>query len=296
MTMTVEKHKQTAVAHHASAARTTPGKQAWQWLRQGKLHLLMLFLSDFGRDIITRKYDAFTTDRAYVNKPSGIGLVGRMVDRMVLKQDMQVALRERLDIVQAELTTALIAASERVADKVRVASGPCGLLRDLTRTWTGLEQQGRNPANWLDISGFDLDERGDVINEAQLRAASAGMPIRLVEHDLLDVDGLHGYYGHRPVHVFLSMGLTVWLDPASRLRFLRGIHDVMAPAGVAIIDNFREHDASRYLKAFEMEAWYPSDEEQESQLREAGFEIDNKRESSNGVSVVYVVRKPHRTH
>jgi len=296
MTMTVEKPKQTAVAHHAKAARTTPGKQAWQWFCQGKLHLLMLFLSDYGRDIIRRKYDAFTTDRAYVNKPSGIGLVGRIVDKMVLKQDTHVALRERLDIVQEELTMALIAASERVADKVRVASGPCGLIRDLMQTWAGLEQQNHDPAHWLDITGFDLDERGDVLAEAQLRAASAGMPIELVEHDLLDIDGLHRYYGHRPVHVFLSMGLTVWLDPASRLHFLRGIHDVMAPAGVAIIDNFRQHDSSRYLKEFEMEAWYPSDEEQESQLREAGFEIDHKRESSNGVSVVYVVRKPHRTH
>jgi hypothetical protein len=144
------------------------------------------------------------------------------------------------------------------------------------------------------VGGLDLDAAGDVIPEVQERADAAGMPIEIAQVDLLDIGALHQLFGVRPPHVFLSMGLTVWLDPESRMRFIQGVHDVMSPAGIAIIDNFRRHESSRYLKEFEMEAWYPSDEEQESQLQRAGFTIESKIETSNGVNVVYVLRKSHR--
>jgi len=280
------------VPHHAKAAKSTPAKQAWKWFFRFKWHLLLLFLSDYGREIITRKYDAFATDRAYANKPSGKWLIGKIVDWMVLRQDTHVALRERLEIVTDELANSTKITRLEGHHPVRLVSGPCGLVRDLCQTWQRLDEQGERPWEWLEIAGLDLDFSGEVLAEADRRAKAANVPLTLTKQDLLDTDSLRRLLGDQEVTVFLSMGLTVWLDDASRKRFFEGLYLLIAPGGMLVVDNFRRHASSRFLEDFEMVAWYPSDEDFEESLIEAGFEIQAKRETSNDVNVVYRAYKP----
>src|ERR671934_1306150 len=92
------------VGAHARGARSSSAELGRRWLRQGKVWLLPLLLSDYGREIIERKYDAIATDRAYDVRPSGRwGPVGKLVDWIVLQQDIHVGLRQRLALVVDEV-------------------------------------------------------------------------------------------------------------------------------------------------------------------------------------------------
>ena len=91
-----------SAARHAATASSTGGQLARRWLLTLRWHLLLLFLSDFGRDIIYRKYDAFITDLAYHKRSSGRLGVGKLVDWLVQRQALHAGLRQRLQIVVSE--------------------------------------------------------------------------------------------------------------------------------------------------------------------------------------------------
>jgi hypothetical protein len=276
------------IARHADAARSGGGALVGRWLRQGKVWLLPLLLSDYGRDLIYRKYDAIATDRAYSNTPSGkLGVIGKTVDRIVLRQDIHEGLRQRLAIVVEELATAV---EERWADgvpTVRLVSGPCGLARDLRLLWRRLDA----PSGRLTMLGLDLDQSGEVLPLASRLARAAGVPLLTGRCDLLDRVELGRYVGERPADVFLSIGLTVWLDAPDLGAFLERLHGAIAPGGTLVIDNFHSHGASRFAADLEMKTRYHAPAAFEQALQRAGFTIIARRGTSNGVNSVYRCRK-----
>lgn len=272
------------IAYHTSATRSTSEELVRRWLRQGKVWLLPLLLSDYGRDIIEHKYDAFVTDRAYENRPSGRwGPIGKTVDWIVLRQDIHVGLRQRLAIVTDEVAAAV---RERWADgatQVHLVSGPCGLARDLRQIWLALDR----PEERLALLGLDLDASGDVLATAAQQARALDVPLRTARCDLLDH---HALAVERPADIFLSIGLTVWLDDATRAHFLEGLRKQIVPGGLLFIDTFHAHLASHFARDFEMAVNYPSDEVFERALHESGFEIEGKRTTKNGVNTLYRCR------
>ena len=81
-------------ARHTEAAVSPPGRIIWRLVRSGRVHYLGMLLSDYAREILTRKYDAFATDHAYTLEPHGrLGPIGRAVDRMVLRFPLHEGLR-----------------------------------------------------------------------------------------------------------------------------------------------------------------------------------------------------------
>ena len=109
-----------AIAHHSKSRRRSPRELGLYWLRTLRWHLLLLYMSDLGRDIVARKYDAFTTDKAYDPQPSGRWLVGRWVDAIVRRMDTQMALRDRLAIV----TGMLADTASRIRETTHRTVGP----------------------------------------------------------------------------------------------------------------------------------------------------------------------------
>jgi hypothetical protein len=163
----------TSIGRHADAASATRDELVRRWLRQGKVWLLPLLLSDYGRELIERKYDAFATDRAYENRPSRrLGPLGKLVDWIVLQQDIHAGLRQRLPLVVGEVSKAVSEAWDRGQPSVRVASGPCGLARDLRRAWWSLGA----PTGRLELLGLDLDSSGEVLPAAARLAKAEGVP------------------------------------------------------------------------------------------------------------------------
>jgi len=276
-----------AIAHHSKSRRRTPRELGLHWLRTLRWDLLLLYMSDLGRDIVSRKYDAFTTDRAYSTKASGRWVVGKWVDAIVRRMDTQVALRDRLAIVTHMLAESTARMRDATGRRVELVSGPCGLVRDVCQSWTQLARKGKHPGEWLRVTGLDLDDAGDVLPEAQRRADDAGVPITLAQADLLDGESLARRLGNRRVDVFHSMGLTTWLDDDARVRLLENLRGVLRRGGELIVDIFRPHSGARYVDALEMSAWYPVPGVFEAQLEAAGFEIAETRESRNGVVVVH---------
>jgi len=276
-----------AIAHHSKSRRRSSRELGLHWLRTLRWHLLLLYMSDLGRDIVARKYDAFTTDRAYDPRASGRWLVGKWVDAIVRRMDTQVALRDRLAIVTEMLADTTARMRETTGRWVDVVSGPCGLVRDVCQAWTELVRQDRRPEQWLRVTGLDLDDAGDVLLEAGRRASAAGVLITLAQADLLDGQSLSERFRDRTVDVFHSMGLTTWLDDDARAQFLSNAHRVLRRGGELIVDIFRPHSGARYVDALEMSAWYPEPGVFEAQLAAAGFEIVETRESRNGVVVVH---------
>ncbi len=104
------------------ARRPRTGPPRGVTARRGRVWYLPLLLSDHGRDIMARTYDAFTTEGAYVNRASGrLGPLGSAVDRIVLNLPIHATLRQRLALVVDEL------AREVGARENRLAARPTGL-------------------------------------------------------------------------------------------------------------------------------------------------------------------------
>ena len=82
-------------ARHARKVTKGLGALSWSYLIRLKWQYLPLLLSDYGREILRRKYDAVSTDMSYENKPSGLlGPIGKAIDRIVLKFPLHEGLRQ----------------------------------------------------------------------------------------------------------------------------------------------------------------------------------------------------------
>jgi hypothetical protein len=171
-----------------------------------------------------------------------------------------------------------------------VASGPCGLARDLRRVWWSLGA----PSGRLEMLGLDLDSSGEVLPAAARLAKAEGVPLQTSRCDLLDHAALRHQVGEQPADVFLCIGLGVWLDPPDLAHLLKGLHASVAQDGLLIVDNFRAHGASRFAADLEMKTRYHSDADFERALRESGFAIEAMHETDNRVNVVYRGRKAER--
>ena len=277
-----------ARGRHARAADRTGGELTRAWRDSGHWWYLPLLVSDYARELMEHKYDAFATDRAYENRPSGrLGPIGWVVDWLVLHQDIHLALRERLDVVVAETSTAVQAAWADGRDPARLASGPCGLARDLRLTWRELDA----PRGRLELLGLDLDEDGDVLPTARARATAAGMELATARCNLLDPGDLDATLGGAPVDVFVSIGLSVWLDLGELDAFLANLHAAMRPGGWLVIDHFRAMATSRFARDFDMQPFYHDRAGFEAALVRAGFAIEAQRATRRGVNVVYRCRR-----
>ncbi|HEY5650806.1 MAG TPA: hypothetical protein VIW46_05100 [Acidimicrobiia bacterium] len=263
---------------------------AIRWLLTLRWHLFALFVSDLGRSMVDHKYDAFTTDNAYDATPRGRRAIPRLVDRIVRGKDTNVALRQRLEIVTGVLTEAVLI--ERASGPVRLASGPVGLGRDIRQTWSRLRALGTRPDLWLELVGVDLDDEGTVLAEVARLAESEDVPLSVHQFDLLRPDIGSALGG--PVDVFNSIGLGVWLEDDQFRSLLWTARSLLAENGVLVIDHWRRHGGAKYVGALQMPARYITDDAFEAALSAAGFTVDERRATANGVVVVYRARRSAR--
>jgi hypothetical protein len=276
-------------ARHQEVAVSTPRQLAWRWVRQGRLHMPLLFLSHFGRNLINRKYDAFTTDLAYENRARGSLFVGKLLDRYVLNQSLHEGLRQRLVLVADELVAGIRERAATGDRPVLVVSGPSGLTRDLITTHTRLKDDLSPPAvEWVAV---DLDHSGEVLDEAKRRCTRVGIDLATHKVDLLAPGALGEALGGRKADLFNCIGLTPWLTIEDVNRLFASIATTLASGGTFVVDNFHEHSESKYGDAFEMATRYHPDTEFEDAIREAGFELVTKRTTANNVNVVYRARR-----
>ncbi len=275
---------------HAAIATSSSGQLAFRWFITFRWHYILLFLSDFGQDLIQRKYDAFTTDRAYENRASGRFLVGKWVDWLVQRQALHEALRQRLQIVVPELVRLAAEFEKQGKAPARVVSGPCGLARDLILAAKMIGEKGSSSGQ-VEYWGVDLDFSSETLPEASRRAKDAAVELQLIRADLLDSTSLVEAFADKPIHVFNCIGLTPWLDLDDVERLFSTVRSLMEPGGAMIVDMFHTSPQSSSGSDFEIATYYHPDDVFEETLRRAGFDIERRQETANHINVVYTARK-----
>ncbi len=275
-------------ARHVGTTIPSVHRAAGRLIRSGRPQYLPLLLSDQARMIVSRRYDAFTTDRAYENAPHGaLGLLGKAADALVLRFPVHAALRGRLALVVDELAAEVRRAGVRGVQHVRVLSAPCGLARDVL-----LAAKHLSDGPGVSLTGVDLDEVGDVLPEVERRATEAGVEILLLRGDLFgplpDVERAVATDGR--FHVVSCIGITSWID-LDELSLLMGrLHALAAPGGVLLIDLWRPDRHARLARTLGLPAHYHAPADFARELRCAGFAVIRTRPTDGAVNTLWIAR------
>ncbi len=274
---------------HARGPTLSPSRAAWRLLARGRLVHVPLLLSDQARMILERKYDAFTTDRAYENRPHGrLGPVGWAADALVLRFPVHRTLRRRLAIVEDSLVEAGMHAAAAGADPVRILSAPCGLARDVIAAARRLTMVPR-----LHVVGVDLDERGDVLPEAHRRARAGGVEIELLREDLFTTtDSLTERIAPSGgFDVVSCVGLCSWLDIDEVRELIARFRELTGPGSVLIIDSWRPDRHARLARELGLPSHYHDPGAFALALELGGFTVDERRSTRRGECIVWIARR-----
>jgi SAM-dependent methyltransferase len=266
------------------------GRLLRSWLLTGRWHYYLLLLSDTGRLLAREKYSAFAIDRIYADRPSGLGWLGRRLDRYVLDLPVHRAVRDRFAFVTRHLAALLQAELAAGADTARVLSVPCGLARDLCAVHEELSPALRGRVQFY---GLDLDYEGRVLNEARRRASAAGVPLRLVQANAL-TDGAWSWLRNEagPFSVVNCIGLAPWLAADELRALLRRVADHLRPGGHVLLDRFNRGRHGKLGEEAEIRAHYHPDQTYQDAFRDCGLMIADVATLGTGEGAAYLVRRP----
>lgn len=267
------------------------GGISWQFLMSvRKWQYLPMLLSDYGREIVRRKYDAIATDRAYENTPSGLfGPLGAWVDRQVLDLPLHQDLRHRLRFVVEGLKEQAQVHTQEGVGAVRVLSAPCGLIRDILTTTRELAVEAPDVADCLEFHALDLDPTGEVVPIARRKADEAGLGVSFYKANLFDQESVKATLPDGGFHIVNCIGLTPWITLEEVEYLIRFFHDqVLVPGGSLVVDNFTEQARSPIADDLEIRATYHEPDRFVAALEGNGFRLVSARTTANQTNTVYV--------
>ena len=282
--------REAAAKHHQDVTKGLVGI-SWTFLTSvRKWQYLPMLLSDYGREIVRRKYDAIATDRAYENTPSGLlGPIGAWVDRQVLDLPLHQDLRHRLRFVVEALKEQAQVHAQEGDSTVRILSAPCGLIRDVVTTTGELAVEAPDVADRLEFHNLDLDPTGEVVPLARSRAEEAGVRAYFHQANLFDQDSVIATLPSGGFQIVNCIGLTPWITLEEVESLIRFFHDqVLVPGGTLIIDNFTEQARSPIADDLEIRATYHEPDRFVAALEANGFRLVSTRTTANEVNTVYV--------
>lgn len=273
-------------ARHLGTPGPQPIRSIARVVAARRVRDLGLILSDQARLVLTRRYDAFATDRAYASAPHGwLGPLGRAADLRVLRLPVHVALRERIENVVGALD-ALVRVAAREADPVRVISVPCGLARDLMAAAVRL-----GPGVSAAWTGVDFDQRGDVLPEAVRRADRVHVPIQFVRGDVFDPQLRTQLAARAPFHIVSCIGMTAWIDRAETEDLTRLFGELLAPGGWLLIDSWREGADGELGRVLHLPTNYYEADDFHPVLERCGFNVEDRRATSGWVNTLWIARR-----
>ena len=225
--------------------------------REGRFHLIPLYhllrLSDFAREGMENSGSYRFADHLYRAEPSGRGLLGRWLDRLLLGLPASRSMRQRCFASRAALRRAFAAhvASGEPAP-FRILTVPCGLPRDVRDFAEEIAREQPALLPRIAYAGLDLDPR--VIDAARvfLQDSALQAPQLFVGDALNAAD----FPDTRP-HFIASTGLGEFLDDPDLARFYRHVFASLAPGGTFFTSAAaRGRGSDHLLRAFELEVRY----------------------------------------
>lgn len=272
-------------ARHQEGARSSMARLVWRFVWTLRWWYLPMLLSDYGRMILRRKYDAIATDHAYDAKPHGsLGPLGRAVDAKVLAMPLHEGLRQRLALVEDALVVEARGAGAKRIGPVRILSAPAGAGRDVANAAARLRASDPALHARLELTALDLDATDEALPLAAKRAAAAGKNPRTVRGDLFAVN-LEGAYD-----VVNCIGLTAWMDLDDVERLARRFRQVARPGGALVVDNFYWHSTSHLGKLLEMSTRYHDPKAFVAAIEKAGWALERATDTANRTNAVHVFR------
>ena len=229
----------------------------------------LLRLSDLGREGIERSGSYRFADHVYANRASGRGLVGRMIDRILLGLPATRAMRQRCFQSAVAMRQAFREhCATREAGPFRVLTVPCGLPRDVCEFVDSIEMTNSKTPPPIEYTGMDLDH--EVIAAARDFLAHSAVPTaRWIEGDALSWEA---WPGAEPFHFVASTGLGEFLDDTQLAQLYANIHRSLAPEGVFFTSATAfERRSDAMLRAFELHTHYRTQAGIESLLAPLGW-------------------------
>lgn len=285
-----EAEKESAAKHYKGVTKGLGGI-SWRFLIRLKWQYLPMLLSDFGREIVRRKYDAIATDKAYENAPSGLlGPLGTWVDHKVLELPLHQDLRHRLRFVVDALKDQSQSHALGGNGAIKVLSAPCGLTRDILTARSELSIEAPDVADRLELHALDLDPTGEVIPIARRRKEAAGIDVSFYRADLFNPESVKTLLSaNGRFHIVNCIGLTPWITLEEVEYLFRFFHDqVLIPGGTLVIDNFTQHEQSSIAEDLEIHATYHDPGVFVAALEANGFRLISSRTTAHRVNTVYV--------
>jgi hypothetical protein len=280
-------------AKHRARARKDMQHLLRSWLLTGKWHYFFLLLSDTGNLLIREKYSAFAIDRVYANEPSGWGWLGRRLDRYVLGLPVHCAVRERFAFVTQTLRKVVRRRLAASNEPVAVLSAPCGLVRDLCSVYASVCSRDAAASQRLVFYGFDLDYEGCVLEEARRRATTTGLPLHLVQANLLDEAPWRWL---EETSLLLSLvnciGLAPWLSPQELTALLQRFAEHLCPGGYVLLDRFNRGRHSKLGEGAEIVAHYHTAEAYQDAFQASGLVVQACKSLGDGEGLGYLLQKP----
>jgi hypothetical protein len=280
-------------AKHRFQARLGMRRLLRSWFLAGKWHYFFLLLSETGYLLGREKYSAFAIDRVYADQPSGWGWLGRRLDRYLLDLPVHRAVRDRFAFVTRSMAAAFRNLLADGSERVTVLSAPCGLVRDLCTAHEMLRHQDPGAGGSLRFYGLDLDFEGRVLDEARRRARAAGVPIRLVQANILD-DTTWSWLRQEagPLAVVNCIGLAPWLSPDEVAELRRRFAVNLRVGGYVLLDRFNQGKHNKLGEGAEIRAHYHTDDAYRDYFRASGLILEARETLGDDEGMGYVLRKP----
>jgi hypothetical protein len=219
--------------------------------------------------------------------------LGRRLDRYLLDLPVHRAARERFAFVTRSMAAVI---RDQLADgneQVTVLSAPCGLVRDLCVTYKSLRHQAPDHGRSFRFYGLDLDFEGRVLEEARRRARTAGVPIRLVQANILD-DATWSWLRREagPLAVVNCVGLAPWLGPDEVAELLRRFAVHLRVGGYILLDRFNQGKHNKLGEGAEIHAHYHTDDAYRDYFRASGLILKARETLGGDEGMGYLLRKP----
>ncbi len=253
-------------------------------LRTGRFHLLPLYyllrLSDAAREAMDRSGSYRFADHIYEGRPSGVGPLGRALDRLLLALPSARSFRNR---ERLSVRVALRETQRRLQrqGQVDVLSVPSGMARDLVQ----LSRLLGDDAARVRCHALDLDP--EALRLAGELAAGAGVPPpRNHQGDIFDPDV------YPAVEIALCSGITEFLPDADVVRLFRVIAGALRPGGALITTATARHPLSAYLleQLADLRTHYRTTAGLRSLLRQAGYTIEEIGRDPAGYQTIALAR------
>lgn len=257
-------------------------------LREGKPHLLPLYAllrtSDLAREGIESSGSYRFADHVYRGRPSGRYVVGRLLDRLLLRRRGARAMRSRFLHARAQIVAA--ARSQSPARPFRVLSVPCGIARELVEAAAILRVESPSVERRSRFFGLDLDPRPLALSR---ELAGPAPNLHLLQGDAFDPAAYP-----TPVDVVVSNGFGDFLTDEELVRFWSICRVALREGGILVTSGMRRDPLADYLmrELAELSVHYRGPGELLRLLRRAGFSNPHARQDETGLLTMLVAPRP----